>query len=867
MKQRLFLLVTMMIALAIPAFSQSTFADGPWSGSVTCQLDIDQISYKRQETQTWTLTGKKLPPNGDMRIYEATWAVTGQGEYLTQQNSQGMQVLNKWTVNVPPMLAKIRFYMDHSQTAVHITQWDTQPHADYGRATTRQVITNGVAQPSAPIPNAPIYAWDFQRITEGILSPNLSGSKSIQAAGLGAGTQPITNQVGGPTATCNWQFTKGATQANAKSDPQKCSQAAASISKTFDEMENGIAKQYDTLIAQTKDPAQAASLSNQEKSLISQLENLKQQNIKASSGNCQSGSGGTYTAQNPPGTGANSNQSSSGTGQGMNGGNSTQNPGSTNSSNSNPGQTSGTGQTQTAGGASNSPPDCSQAIAAVTQQYDTMIHEAYLEHRANNTDAEINAKYDGGAAIQAANAEWQRELATLQAQKQSAIAAAAQPCQPNSSTNTGQNSPPTGVSGSNSGQPGNTGQTQMSPNSSSQPGGVAGTFPRPDKTVALTNPNPPKKRAPTATASTNPAVAGLKNHEKQPATAAPPPPPPTSGRYLITVSGVQCIIPTLDSPTDGKGNEIYPAVYWRRYDRRTGINSMDSAEVQTQVYGDIYQAPDRIQAGSVSALGGIGPSDFIPDKVSATEKRTLAPNDGGRFPLRIWEGTLTDDADVLVISPSVWEADGSQTVTAQWLQNQSNLSDSLLQSAQLQAQISGRTLGVIDIGATQTPLAAFNLFGGGYDRPIGVVANDPTVAALPNKTLVLTREIIEAALGGPARADRFAEGAVSVSSVQTGTRQFEQQSTAPDSSAPQGSGASAGHSTPQNWKLLKIDFMDKAIGPTLGADMPGYFIMYIQIERVQPASSASQNDIMENFQKAAEQQKQMQDSLKSLTQP
>src|SRR5262249_55618355 len=151
-------------------------------------------------------------PNGDMRIYEATWSATGDGEYLSPQNAQGVQTRNKWTVNVPPMLTKIRFFMDHSLTAVHITQWDTQPHADYGRAITRTTITNGVEQPPQTVPPGPIYAWDFQRITEGVLSPNLNGSKSIQASGLGAGTQPITGQAGGPPATCNWQFTKGATQ-------------------------------------------------------------------------------------------------------------------------------------------------------------------------------------------------------------------------------------------------------------------------------------------------------------------------------------------------------------------------------------------------------------------------------------------------------------------------------------------------------------------------------------------------------------------------------------------------------------------------------------------------------------------------------
>jgi len=271
---------------------------------------------------------------------------------------------------------------------------------------------------------------------------------------------------------------------------------------------------------------------------------------------------------------------------------------------------------------------------------------------------------------------------------------------------------------------------------------------------------------------------------------------------------------------------------------------MDSAEVQTQVYGDINQAPDRIQGGTVSALGGIGPTNFIPDKISATEKRTLPANDG-RFPLRIWEGTLTDGVDVLAISPSVWEADGSQPVTAQWVQNQSNLSESLLLSPQLRSQISGQTFGVINIGATQTPLAGFNLFGGGYDRPIGVVANDPTVAALPNKTLVLTREIIEAALGGTqadkievdTRTDKIRDQVSTQTTDNYLTSdqlrpngQIERLKSESHNSAQRGSGAPA-RPTPQTWKLLKIDFMDEAIGPALGADTPGYYVMYIQIER------------------------------------
>src|SRR5437667_7098502 len=305
----------MMVILAIPSMSQ-TFADGPWSGSIQCQVNVDLNDFSRHETQTWTLTGKKLAPNGQMRIYEAAWTVTGQGQFLAR-SGQTTAVLTKWTMNVPAASAALSFFMTPNQLALRIQNW-SQTRADNAISATQQQVQNGVVQPQTqPRPSGSVHEWNFGVINEGITSDTPSGTKSFQVANLGAGMQQYGAQ--NQTATCNWQFTKGAAQAQGKSEPQKCAQADASINKTFNSLEADVAKQFEALIQQTTDPIQGASLKNQEQSVINQLENLKKQNLQANSGNCQSGS--NNMAQNPPGTEtsdpnqtSNSDQAQSGSG-------------------------------------------------------------------------------------------------------------------------------------------------------------------------------------------------------------------------------------------------------------------------------------------------------------------------------------------------------------------------------------------------------------------------------------------------------------------------------------------------------------------------------------------------------------------------
>jgi len=254
----------------------------------------------------------------------------------------------------------------------------------------------------------------------------------------------------------------------------------------------------------------------------------------------------------------------------------------------------------------------------------------------------------------------------------------------------------------------------------------------------------------------------------------------------VTITGLHCVTASKDDPfdRDGKADEVYAAAYVRRYDRRSG-EFLEQGLHQTRVYGDTRNFPDRIQAGSMSPTGGINDADSIPPNVTAD--RCCTPSDS-MFPLKLWEGPLSDGADVLVITPSIWEYDGDSSVYSVWVQTQNALGESLLSRQEVQNRINDKLFGPVTVGAVQgnsgnatdaaaktaasvilgglgvpllgVPVQTFA--GGGKDRPYGLVPNGTDATALPNTTIVLTREIIEAALAQPVYQPIFRAGYVTI---------------------------------------------------------------------------------------------------------
>jgi len=265
-----------------------------------------------------------------------------------------------------------------------------------------------------------------------------------------------------------------------------------------------------------------------------------------------------------------------------------------------------------------------------------------------------------------------------------------------------------------------------------------------------------------------PLAAALRG-KTGPTDAPPADVKPTSGTYLVTVTGLIAAKATenlIPVNTDGKGDEIYAAAVVRRYDRRSS-QAVESASLQTSVYGDTNNASGREPAGTMSVLGGIQSGDKIPKDMSATR---LAAPQASIFPWRLWEGTLTDGVDALVISPSIWEWDDGKRVLAQWIESQNSLTGSMLARRRLLDQINGARFGTLYLDPIQSASGSVNavdfvggivavgllgipvfstgtgIFDGTFDRPFGLIPNGIGSMAVDNPAVVLTREIIEASL-------------------------------------------------------------------------------------------------------------------------
>ena len=220
---------------------------------------------------------------------------------------------------------------------------------------------------------------------------------------------------------------------------------------------------------------------------------------------------------------------------------------------------------------------------------------------------------------------------------------------------------------------------------------------------------------------------------------------------------------------------VYAAAVVRQYDRRNNQNTM-LTNMNTWVYGDVNgMQGQRKQAGTRGPGGGMGDGDLVPTGFMPGARDTMpTPQVNNLLPLTLWEGTLTDGVDALVISPSIWINYGDNPFFSTWNQNEDSFTNSIFTDSRIQNQINTQTLGPLVLGSSQTVGGSFAQSYAGdlaqavidtvlvipfvelqgnpsHDRPIGVVdavSHDATASmVLPNTTLVLTREMIEKRLG------------------------------------------------------------------------------------------------------------------------
>ncbi|SEA62793.1 hypothetical protein [Nitrosospira multiformis] len=136
-------------------------------------------------------------------------------------------------------------------------------------------------------------------------------------------------------------------------------------------------------------------------------------------------------------------------------------------------------------------------------------------------------------------------------------------------------------------------------------------------------------------------------------------------RYRATINGFWCRNETWDDAFewDGKRDEIFISVNTKTADKNGNILLNFNSE--SELMGDTWNLPNRVQVGSASDRGGIVTGDKYP---SATPWLRGEPNSGLRAPpYTIWEGELKPGEDIVLLTPTIWEWDPGEGFWDGWL--------------------------------------------------------------------------------------------------------------------------------------------------------------------------------------------------------
>lgn len=243
----------------------------------------------------------------------------------------------------------------------------------------------------------------------------------------------------------------------------------------------------------------------------------------------------------------------------------------------------------------------------------------------------------------------------------------------------------------------------------------------------------------------------------------------STGRYRVVANGFRVVgqTPDLTSPfmVDGQNDEVYAGFAMFHVGRPAG-QLLDQDLRATQTHGDVHRFPSRAQAGTASLSGGLRNGDVFP-VVADPSRRSGQTLSNQTFPFLIWDGFLTDAQDAVIILPTIWESDagfnmnavlGSNMNTAQvytnWFLSEKSLLAQIWSDVTVQQALNGKSISLITTPAwTYFPFQFGRMdhpLGSNFDLPQGSVAGGEQGRSLPRRAIVLTREMIEAALNGGA---------------------------------------------------------------------------------------------------------------------
>jgi hypothetical protein len=203
--------------------------------------------------------------------------------------------------------------------------------------------------------------------------------------------------------------------------------------------------------------------------------------------------------------------------------------------------------------------------------------------------------------------------------------------------------------------------------------------------------------------------------ESKPIFGTPAKPP--SGRFRVTLNGFLVVHETADHSfeVDGKRDEVFLLAEVAEFNAAGEVVNRTSPE--SAVLGDTQGYGSRIPAGRASDLGGLRSSDQYP----ATEPWRRSASAGARRPpMLLWEGTLTQGSNALVVVPTIWEWDGPTDLLRQYRAAMASVFARYVRTLSASETNFDRFLTPMTGGPGASRVVGFEPTGNAADRPIGV---------------------------------------------------------------------------------------------------------------------------------------------------
>ncbi|HJU89041.1 MAG TPA: hypothetical protein VJ672_06580 [Gemmatimonadaceae bacterium] len=227
----------------------------------------------------------------------------------------------------------------------------------------------------------------------------------------------------------------------------------------------------------------------------------------------------------------------------------------------------------------------------------------------------------------------------------------------------------------------------------------------------------------------------------------------STANYRVTINGFAVNHATSEDPAnwDGVSDEIYGVAFVQIFDRNTKSLLTPATFVESRVHGDVSKWSDRVRAGSLTAYGGIGSGNRVPDNTDPANAPTGQPS-SATFPLVVFQGPLTLGKEVVVVRPVLWESDGNRSAFDLWSAHFKNTAPSgtfaAIESALGEASIPVILGGLMLNGAASVTDLQFNRdIKPGTDRPVGMQGG--LIMKWQDRMVVITKEKIDAVLDSP----------------------------------------------------------------------------------------------------------------------